>query len=253
MPEVGEKIDRLEFLMAQSQLMYQGLVVEMREFKRESRQETKEFKSEMKDFKSHTQSTIDNLSKEMKEFKDEMKEFKDEMKQDRIEMKQDRIEMKQDRIEMKQDRKEMNRKWGDLANKWGTIMEDMVIPNIKIIAEKYFNCNKEDCQRFAIRFEQVNSTDKKKKKEFDIIAVYSDKIIVNETKASPKQDYIDKFIKDIADFYDYFPEYQKWKVIPLFSSLYIPSETVKYLTRNKIYAMAMKEDTMDILNPEVLI
>ncbi len=75
----------------------------------------------------------------------------------------------------------------------------------------------------------------------------------NETKASPKQDYIDKFITFIKDntIYEYFPEFKGKKIIPLFASLNIPEHTLKYLTENNIYAMAMKDDIMDILNPEL--
>ena len=39
-------------------------------------------------------------------------------------------------------------------------------------------------------------------------------------------------------------------LVPIFSSLSIPEETVKYLTRKKIFAMAMKDDTMEIVNFE---
>ncbi len=40
--------------------------------------------------------------------------------------------------------------------------------------------------------------------------------------------------------------------MPVFASLYMGDDIVSYLTKNKIYAMAIKEDTMDILNFEVL-
>ena len=195
----------------------------------------------------NTQMNLDKLSQEMSEFKEEIRKDTKELKKDTRELKN---ELKEFKDEMKQDRKELNRKWGDLASKWGTIMEDMVVPNIKTISEAYFDCKKEECYVFAIRFEKVSSKDKKKKREFDIIAVYPDKLVVNETKASPKQDYIDKFISDLADFYDYFPEYESKEIIPVFASLYIPEHILLHLSRNKIYAMAMKEDTMDILNPD---
>jgi hypothetical protein len=50
------------------------------------------------------------------------------------------------------------------------------------------------------------------------------------------------------EFFDYFPEYNGYELIPIFSTLYFPDEAIKYLSRNKIYAMGIKEDTMDILN-----
>ncbi|MCK4797463.1 MAG: hypothetical protein KAT05_08785 [Spirochaetes bacterium] len=37
-------------------------------------------------------------------------------------------------------------------------------------------------------------------------------------------------------------------IIVIFSSIYIPDEISKYLAKNKIYAMAMAGDTMEIIN-----
>lgn len=183
--------------------------------------EFKEFKEEMKLYREKS-------DKEMKEFKDEMKEFKDEMKEFK---------------------KEINKKWSDLAKKLGTIAEDIVAPNITWIAQKYFNLKEDSLMEFHTRTKAVKETDKEQR-EFDAIAVYKDKVILNETKSTARIDYINDFIKFIesGEFYIYFPSYKNKKIIPIFSSLYIPENMIKLLTKNKIYAMAMKEDTMDILN-----
>ena len=104
-----------------------------------------------------------------------------------------------------------------------------------------------------IRRRIKNKKDKTKIKEFDIIAVYSNKVIINETKSTPRLDYIKDFIEDLKILFDYLPEYKGMEIIPIFSSLYLPDNIINYLTKNKIYAMAMKDDTMDILNPELKI
>jgi len=209
MPQIEERTDRLEFLMAQSQLMYQGLVVEM-----------KEFKNEMKDFKTHTQATVDDLSKEMKEFKNEIR----------------------------QDIKDMNKKWGDLAIKWGTIVEDLVAPNVEAIGEKYFNLK--DCHTFITNIRKR----KPREKEFDVIAVYDTAIIMVEVKSTPRTGYIETFIDFIKnkEFYLFFPEYKDKELIPVFASLHIPEEVIKYLSRNNIVAMAMSDYIMDIVNPDII-
>lgn len=54
----------------------------------------------------------------------------------------------------------------------------------------------------------------------------------------------------LKEFYDFFPEYTGKKVIPIFASLYLADEVIAYLTKNNIYAMAIKEDTMGLLNFE---
>lgn len=182
-----------------------------------------------------TEREIREFKEEVKEFKDEMKEFKDEMK-----------EFKD---EMREDRRNMNKKWGEIANKMGTVVEDIVAPNIPRIAQEYFQC--EDAEFFGLRVTKRNSKDKSRSREFDIIAVYDDKILINETKSSPRIDYINEFIEVLKEVYDYFPEYKGKRIIPIFSSLYIPENVVTYLTKVKVYAMAMRDDVMELLNPRI--
>ena len=154
-----------------------------------------------------TQREVARLSTEMLEFKDEMREFKDEM----------------------------NKRWGELANKMGTLAEDIVAPNISGIAREYFGCS--DIKDFMVRRRKKNTKDASKVREFDVIAVCDDKVIINETKSNPKIEYINEFINVLKEIYDYFPEYKDKKIIPIFSSLYIPEDLVTYLTKNRIYAM----------------
>jgi len=224
MPQLVERVDNLEYLMAQSQLMFQGLVVEMKDFKDEMKDfkvEMKEFKDEIRNdtrtFKIQTQATIDKLSKELE-----------------------------------QDRRLLRRELADIAKKMGTIVEDIVVPCIDFIAEKYFGLR--DWEDFAVRRKKKKPADKSKEKEFDIIVVYDDKIILNETKSTPRQTYADDFIEFIkkGEFYEYFPEYAGKKIIPVFAALYVPDNIIKYLSANNILVMAMSGENMDIINPDIV-
>lgn len=223
MPTLEERVDTLESLLGQfiihTDVALRRLEAEMKVLK----DEMIEFKNEMAEFKN-----------EMREFKNEMAEFKNEM-----------LAYKNQSLE---ERKMAYRQWGELANKMGTIVEDMVIPNISGIAKKYFGCKEFDF--FASRIKKKNSKDRSKHREFDVIAIFDDKVIVNETKSTPRITYIDDFCAVLKEFYDYFPEYKGKEIIPIFSSLYLSDDVISYLTKNKIYAMAIKEETMDILNFE---
>lgn len=167
-----------------------------------------------------TGNQVDNISKEMKDFKDEIKE----------------------------DRKKMFKQWGEMSNKLGTIVEDLIVPNVETIGEKYFNLK--DCDTFMTSVKKR----KPKEKEFDVIAVYDSHIILVEVKSTTRTGYIEDFIEFIKnkEFYTFFPEYKNKKIIPLFASLHIPENGVKRLSGNNILAMAMSDETMDILNPEVV-
>jgi len=189
-----------------------------------------------------TEGSLRELSEEMKAFKEEMKAFKEEMRAFKD-------EMGGFKDEMKNEVKRMNKQWGDLANRLGTVAEDIVAPNISRIAKDYFNC--EILEDFSIRRRVVNKKDTTKVREFDVLVKCKNLVIINDTKSTPKISYIDGFIRLLDELFDYFPEYKDLKVIPIFSSFSIPDDLLNYLTKNKIYAMAMKDDTMDLLNPEL--
>ncbi len=179
-----------------------------------------------------TNTALTRLEREMREFKNEMSAFKDEMSA-----------FKKD---AEADRKQMNKRWGELANKMGTIVEDIVAPNIPRIAKQYFKI--ESLEFFAIRVNKINTKDKSKRKEFDVIAISDGYFIINETKATPRMEYIKEFIDFLPEIKDYFPEMGNRRLIPIFSSLSIPENMENYLTNNRVYAMAMTDDTMDLLN-----
>ncbi|MDM8517910.1 hypothetical protein QUF76_17070 [Desulfobacterales bacterium HSG16] len=184
--------------------------------------------------------SVEQLSVEMKEFKVEMKEFKDEMKEFKV-------EMKEFKKEAERDRKRMNKQWGELANKMGTLVEDIVAPNIPGVLKEYFNVQK--LQFFALRSIKEGKGGAVTR-EFDIIAVSEEYFVVNETKSTPRPEYARDFMEVLKQIYDYFPEYESKKLIPIFSSLSIPPNIETYLSKHGIYAMGMKGDTMAIVNFE---
>ena len=148
------------------------------------------------------------------------------------------------------DRRRMDKKWGELSHRLGTLAEDLVAPNIPRIATEYFGWSQVDdlmVRRF-VRHKQ----DRSKRREFDVIAVGEGQVIVNETKLTPKVDGIDDFRETLDEFVGYLPEYEGFKIIPIFAALYLRDDLVAYLTRQGIYAMAMADDTMELLNFDAL-
>jgi gas vesicle protein len=247
MPALAERVSFLEDLMQrvaytqmQANMSIDQLSKEMREFK----DEMHDFKDEMRDFKNEMLEFKD----EMRDFKDEMREFKDEMLDFKDEMREFKDEMSEYKDWSKEQITRMNRQWGDLANKLGTVVEDIVAPNIPGIAKRYFGCDELDY--IAIRVKKRSIADRSRRREFDAIAACEGIFIVNETKSSPETRDIDQFAEFIGskELFDYFPEYRECRICPVFSSLYMDEAFVAYLSRKGIYALAMKNDTMDILN-----
>ena len=164
----------------------------------------------------------------------------------------EREEAAREREEMKEqaarERKEMNQRWGELANKMGTIVEDIVAPSIRRLAREVFDCG--DLRAFYTRTVRTRSDDPSREREFDALYVGTQAVLLNETKASARPEYARAFVQflESGQFAQYVPEYPRLPIVPVFSSLSIPADVVTYLTRRGIYAVAMGDEAMQVLN-----
>ncbi len=155
----------------------------------------------------------------------------------------------QDRQEARQQRRELARQLGDISHRLGTIVEDMIAPSLRRMAQVEFDIGDEEF--FALRARKYSPVTNQRR-EFDAIVVGTKAILLNDTKGYARPEYVTEsvnFLKS-GEFFEYFPEYAGKPLIPVFSSLYIPEEIVSYLTRQGIYAVAMGEETMQVLNLE---
>ena len=154
----------------------------------------------------------------------------------------------QDREEAARERREMNKRWGELANKMGTVVEDIVAPSVRRLAREVFDCG--DLVRFTTRQTVTRSDDRSRTREFDALYVGTRAVLLNETKSSPRPQDARAFVEFLrsGEFRLYYPEYETVPIVPAFSSLSIPEDLVTYLTRYGIYALAMGDEAMQVLN-----
>jgi hypothetical protein len=180
-----------------------------------------------------TDMQVAGLSQEMRDFKDEMKAFKEEMRgfEERAE----------------QERREMNRRWGELANKRGTLAEDTVAPNLPRVAQELFGCQEVDL--FAVRVKKRSGT---RVKEYDVIVACADYVLINETKSTLQSQHVDEMITALAEFREFFPEYQDRQLIGIAASLYVDESVVRYASTKGILVMGMGRETMEVLNQETV-
>jgi hypothetical protein len=249
MAELERRVSELELVfgefLVQSTLSARRAEAESQLLK----EQIKELKNEMKDFKDEMKVFKDSMEKTIIELKESTLELKNTTEQTRKEMSESKAELErvvaQTRKEMSESKAELNKKWGDLANKLGTVVEDIVAPNIPTIAKKYFKV--EEIQRIMMNL-YIKSESLKKEKEFDLILVAKDLVILNETKTTVRQNYLEEFIQSLPEFFEFFPELKGRKLIPIFSSMSFTPPQLAYLTKHKIYAMSMSGDTMELLN-----
>ena len=161
-----------------------------------------------------------------------------------------KAEAVRDREEAARERRAMNKRWGELANKQGTLVEDLIAPSLRHIARDELGCG--DVRFFAERVWRTRSDDPSRRREFDALYVGEFAVLLNETKSSPRAEDARAFADFVrsGEFALYFPEYRELPITPVFSSLYLPDDLVTFLSRNAIYAVAMGEETMQVLNRE---
>ena len=225
MSTTEERVNRLETVMAEladAQLRTQIALKAFSENTEASLKRLSEAQARtdarLAEAQARTDASLDRLSAEMREFRDEGRAS----------------------------RKEMGRRLGELANQLGTVVENIVAPNIPRMAKEFFGFS--DIEDFMVRRQVRNKHDCSKRREFDVIAVGEDAVIINETKSKTRIGYVDDFIELLDQVFDYFPEYAEKKIIPIFASLYLDESVINYLTQNRIYAMTMGGETMEIVN-----
>ena len=185
-----------------------------------------------------------------------LKEMKEEAAKDRKEAERARakdrrdVAMRQEKVdrERAEDRREWNRRWGELANRMGTVVEDIIAPSIRRLARDQLDCGDE--LLFCPRISRVRSDDRHYSREFDALYVGTDAMLLNESKTTVRSEDARAFADFLKrnEFALYFPEYRHLPIVPVFSSLSLTENLVTYLTRNGIYAVAMGDEAMQVLN-----
>ena len=133
-----------------------------------------------------------------------------------------------------------------IAERFGRFAEDIVAPNIPRLAREVFGIT--EVQFSAQRVEKRHARDSGRFREFDMILAGQGKLIVVETKATPRLKYIEDFAEMLKELPEYFPDWKSHTLIPIFASMAISPDFVKRLTRLRICALALGDRTMELLN-----
>ena len=181
----------------------------------------------LEDLMAQAWRAIEQTSREMREFKDEMRDFKDEMHLSR---------------------KEMNRKWGELANKMGTMAEDLVAPSVPRILRLTVGCPDDRVESLAVRVRRFHPTDRRRQREFDVVAACGEYVLINETKSRLDAQSVEDFAQRMPQGRDFFPEYADKKFIGAIASLYVDESVVRCGEKQGLIVLGFGEDVMEILN-----
>ncbi len=147
-------------------------------------------------------------------------------------------------------KKEMNQRWGELANRLGTLAEDIAAPNLPTVAATYFQCEQFDT--FDLRASRRNVKDPTVVAVFDVVLSCQQMLFICEVKSTAKKEYVDMFREQLSNMFDYFPNHQGKTVIPIMAALHMHESVLNYLTKHRIYAMAMGGETMHLMNYDAI-
>jgi len=226
MAALKERVDKLEEALMRLVYIQQKTEIELQEFKKEMQEfknEMKAFKDEMLDFKEWSKRNIENLNQQWG--------------------KSSHREWTNKNI----DTENLNQQWVKLVYKWGTLVEDIFAPSIDQAIEKYFGVSPDviDIKKLVRK--------EGKSLEVDILALCEKEKVayVVEVKANPdRKEYIEDFLKKLKEIPSFLPSLGCYALQGIYAGLNMKEETVKLLTRKKLYAMVFRGDILEIVNFE---
>lgn len=154
-------------------------------------------------------------------------------------------QMKEDTRRMEEDTRRMKQAWGDLANKMGTVAEDVVAPIIPRLAVEEFGFG--EVEDLLVRARRASRRGEKRHREWDVICSGPGKVIVVEVKSTPTVDIIREVPARLAEFFDFFPEYEGRELVGVVGSWAIDPSLRPVISRAGLFGIAMGEDTMEIV------
>ncbi|MEO0259108.1 MAG: hypothetical protein ABIM32_06750 [candidate division WOR-3 bacterium] len=223
MPEVAERVSRLEEVLEE---FIRSVGIEFNKLynsQMRTEAEMRAFKEEMRAYRERSEREIQAFKDEMRAFKDEMKAFKEEMRAFKI---------------------EINKKMGELANKLGTISEDIVAPGIPYAIKRAFGL---EVVELSVRRKR---SIKGKSREYDVIAVAGQYLFLTDVKSKYRRGYIEEFEEMKADFFEYFPEYRGFKEVVVIASFYFDEEVIKLANKKRWLVLQLGGEYLEFINKD---
>jgi DNA-directed RNA polymerase subunit F len=158
----------------------------------------------------------------------------------------DRQQAEKDRQQAEKERKDFNKRLAELSDSMGTLIEDMVAPNARRIASEIFPSD--PVIRLAQRVRQTHPADRGRMIEIDLLAAGREHLIIVEAKRRLDTEKIREFVEKVSSIPEYMPEYAGHKLVPVVASVAIDQTVITFLNRQKVYGVAMGDETMQLVN-----
>jgi len=141
---------------------------------------------------------------------------------------------------------ELNEMWGNLANKMGTLVEDIISPNVRGVAEKYLSVH--SLGPLTVGCDRRIADEPDSEHWFDVVASSDSRFFIVVAAATTTNSYTQRFVALLPRLPEYSPEAGGREFIPIFSALRASPDAVKYLTRHGVYCMVIGGGSMVLTN-----
>ena len=158
----------------------------------------------------------------------------------------DRQQAEKDRQQAEKERKDFNKRLAELSDSMGKLVEDMVAPNARRIASEIFPSD--PVVRLAQRVRQVHPKEPGRMIEIDLLAAGETHLMVVEGKWRLNADKIREFLEKVSSIPEFMPEYARHVLVPVVASVTIEPSVITFLNRQKVYGVAMGDETMELVN-----
>ncbi len=147
----------------------------------------------------------------------------------------------------------LSKEMGRLSNKMGTLVEDMVSPDMLRILRQIANIPEDDFGTINVRVQQEFKGNKLNGHppvmELDAIAKSGNYVLINETKATFRPEYVTHFLEKLAMIRDYFPEFTGKQVYAAIASLRIDPSLAKHAHDEGLLVLSLAEGMLEWQNP----
>jgi hypothetical protein len=151
-----------------------------------------------------------------------------------------------DRERADKERKDFNKRMAELSDSMGTLIEDMVAPNARGIAAQIFP--DDPVVTLAQRVRRTHPVDRGQMAEVDLLVAGREHLMIVEAKRRLDAQKIGEFIERLEKIRPFFPEYARHKIVPVVASVTIEPSAITFLNRQKVYGIAMGDETMELVN-----
>jgi hypothetical protein len=143
---------------------------------------------------------------------------------------------------------ELRRKWGELSNRLGTLAEDFVSPSVSRILRTVVDCPEDKISMAAVRVRRHHTVDYSRTREFDVVAVCGDYVLINETKSKLNAEDIKHFVTLMAEARDFFPEYEGHHFIGAIAALQMDESVARYAEKQGLIVLGLSDGLMEVMN-----